>query len=256
MRAKKPTGSPVNTAKHRSAARSDRGDVGAQPPAPRTLTERKREEILRAAAEAFRHEGFRATSADRIAERARVSKRTLYNHFPSKDALFDAVIASYWARLSPLAAPIGHDDAPVEARLAELLRTRLAVLLDPEVLGIFRAVLAESVRTPELARAFRQGSAHLELLGFVPLLAHEHARGRLTVDDVLVAAGQLWGLVFEGLFWPSVMLLRHPPGEAERERAIREGICTFLARFGPAAARTTNPDGTRTTQRASRRTTR
>ncbi|HCT25152.1 MAG TPA: TetR family transcriptional regulator, partial [Stenotrophomonas sp.] len=47
--------------------------------APQRLTDRKREAIVRAAVEEFRASGYEATSMDRIAEVAGVSKRTVYN---------------------------------------------------------------------------------------------------------------------------------------------------------------------------------
>ena len=53
----------------------------------RTRTERKRCAILEAAAEEFQANGFEGTSMDRVAERAGVSKRTIYNHFENKEAL-------------------------------------------------------------------------------------------------------------------------------------------------------------------------
>jgi AcrR family transcriptional regulator len=51
-----------------------------------------RERILDAASTLFYREGIRATGVDRIAERAQVSKRTLYQHFSSKDALAEAYL--------------------------------------------------------------------------------------------------------------------------------------------------------------------
>ena len=53
----------------------------------------KRDSILEAAIRAFRDVGYECTSMDRIAELAGASKRTVYNHFPSKEALFQAVVA-------------------------------------------------------------------------------------------------------------------------------------------------------------------
>lgn len=59
---------------------------------PQRLTDRKRAAIVDAAIEAFLASGYDATSMDRIAAHAGVSKRTVYNHFPSKDALFVAIL--------------------------------------------------------------------------------------------------------------------------------------------------------------------
>lgn len=50
-----------------------------------------RQRLLDAACEAFREEGYQV-SIDRIAARAQVARQTLYNHFPSKEALFTEVV--------------------------------------------------------------------------------------------------------------------------------------------------------------------
>src|SRR3546814_8603477 len=60
------------------------------------LTERKREAILQAAIAEFRSSGFEITSMDKIAATAGVSKRTVYNHFPSKEALFAEILNRLW----------------------------------------------------------------------------------------------------------------------------------------------------------------
>ena len=49
---------------------------------------------MQAAIDEFRGNGFEATSMDRIAATAGVSKRTVYNHFPSKEALFAEILGS------------------------------------------------------------------------------------------------------------------------------------------------------------------
>jgi AcrR family transcriptional regulator len=50
------------------------------------------ERILQTAEELFYGEGIRATGVDTIAAKAGISKRTLYNYFPSKDALIAAYL--------------------------------------------------------------------------------------------------------------------------------------------------------------------
>lgn len=210
---------------------------------PPTLTERKREDILRAAAEAFRHDGVRGASSEAIAERAGVSKRTLYNHFASKDALFDAVIERYWQRIAgALDADTHSPEDPslaLEERVLALCIPRLDVLLDPELVGFFRAVLGESMRTPELARAWGHGIDPLAVLGLRAFVREEKERGRLHFDSEELAATQLWGLCFDPLFWPSVLLLSAKIPHAARESTVREGARTFIARFGSAPTNST-----------------
>jgi AcrR family transcriptional regulator len=54
---------------------------------------RNREKVLRAAREAFAESGY-GVPLDEIAARAGVGPGTVYRHFPAKEALFEAVVAS------------------------------------------------------------------------------------------------------------------------------------------------------------------
>ncbi len=56
--------------------------------------QRRRADIIRAAAEVFAERGLESASMDAIASRAELGKATLYYYFPNKKALFDAVLAS------------------------------------------------------------------------------------------------------------------------------------------------------------------
>lgn len=80
----------------------------APPPAPQTMKER----ILQTADKLFYLQGIRAIGVDTIAAEIGISKRTLYNHFPSKDAL----IAAYLERRFVHARP--SDRPPAEQILA------------------------------------------------------------------------------------------------------------------------------------------
>jgi AcrR family transcriptional regulator len=59
---------------------------------PRTSAKLTRRQILDAAYESFYQKGFARSSVDEIAAMAKVTKRTLYNHFESKDSLLSAVL--------------------------------------------------------------------------------------------------------------------------------------------------------------------
>src|SRR5471030_2046299 len=71
---------------------------------PLRLTGRKRQAIVDAAIAEFRAFGFEATSMDKIAATAGVSKRTVYNHFPSKDELFTHILLELWESSAALMA--------------------------------------------------------------------------------------------------------------------------------------------------------
>ena len=80
----------------------------APPPAPQTMKER----ILQTADKLFYLQGIRAIGVDTIAAEIGISKRTLYNHFPSKDALIAAYLERRFVHASP------SDEPPAEQILA------------------------------------------------------------------------------------------------------------------------------------------
>jgi AcrR family transcriptional regulator len=76
-----------------------------------------RQRILNAAAELFYREGINATGVERLAAESSVSKRTLYQHFPSKTAVVEEYLRSIEGRVaSPLAD--ASDQTPRERLLA------------------------------------------------------------------------------------------------------------------------------------------
>ncbi len=72
-----------------------------RPAESRTTAER----ILAAADRLFYTQGIRAVGVDAIAAAAGVSKRTLYNHYPSKDALIAAYLTRRFTHIAPSDAP-------------------------------------------------------------------------------------------------------------------------------------------------------
>jgi AcrR family transcriptional regulator len=198
---------------------------------PRKGQANKRGAILKAARAAFVQEGFAAATMDGIAARARVSKRTVYAYFASKDALMLELAVEGWRRLSP------PDEAPLRSRsladrLTDLATRRVRVLLDEDLLVLLRTVVAETVRAPELVRTFISSETdYFGQLGLHALLDEEIARGRLAVTNIQIASGQFWGLLLDPLFWPRLLGVRSPPSRQEIDAVVAEAVATFLARF-------------------------
>ncbi len=86
-----------------------------------------RDRILAAAGELFARQGFNATRINELHAAARVSKRTLYQHFDSKDDLILVYLATY-ARTCPTEAVLSREDLAPRTRLLEIF----TALADPE----------------------------------------------------------------------------------------------------------------------------
>ena len=117
---------------------------------PREHAGQVEERILDAAGRVFLEHGFQGASVDEIAEVASAGKPTIYARFPSKQALFAAVIDRLVRRNTSLDAFSCHG-VSIEHRLDTLAAVMLTRVLTPETVGLIRVAVAEARRFPDLA---------------------------------------------------------------------------------------------------------
>lgn len=199
----------------------------AMPRAPQRLTDRKREAIVRAAVEEFRSAGYEATSMDRIAAVAGVSKRTVYNHFPSKEELFALILEELWqSSVASVELPY-RADQPLDVQLLQLLRQKLDLLGDANFIDLARVAMAEIIHSPERAQAIvcRMGEKESGVSAWIRAAI---ADGRLRQVDPEFAGHQLQGLVKSFAFWPQVTMGQAPLAQAERTRVAESAVAMFL----------------------------
>lgn len=204
------------------------------PNPPKRLTDRKREAIMRAAVDEFRTAGYEATSMDRIAAAAGVSKRTVYNHFPSKEELFSHILEELWASsIASVDLPYRADVA-LDEQLRQLLMQKLALLADPNFIDLARVAMAEIIHSPERAQGIvcRMGEKEGGVTAWIRAAI---ADGKLADVDPDFAGHQLQGLVKSFAFWPQVTLGQPPLGEAESKRVADAAVEMFLGCYGRRA---------------------
>jgi TetR/AcrR family transcriptional regulator of autoinduction and epiphytic fitness len=195
-----------------------------------TRSQLKHQAILEAAAAEFRAYGFQGTSMDRISERAQVSKRTVYNHFSSKDDLFRAILADFWTRgLAATDIPFRSGIA-LEDQLAEIARAEMDLLAQEGFFELARALMAASMQAPELAAPTIEELMKLDT-GVVAWVREAVDDGALSVEDAEMAGHQFKALIKAFAFWPQVMMGRPPLSEIEAEAVISSAIGVFLAAY-------------------------
>jgi len=91
-----------------------------EPRKPRTDATRNRDRILEVAKQAFTRHGADA-SLDEIARQAEVGAGTLYRHFPSRDALIEAVYKSEVEKIAAAGRKLAEEKPPAEALRAWML---------------------------------------------------------------------------------------------------------------------------------------
>lgn len=119
----------------------------------RLKPEVRSQQILDAALAEFSRHGFSAARIEDIARAVGLSKGGIYQHFSSKEQIFQALLMT---ALTPLQMPDGvwlpDGDMPLEAVIDAYLDQLYAVLSDPAAIAIVQLMIAESERVPDLIR--------------------------------------------------------------------------------------------------------
>ncbi|MFJ9620733.1 TetR/AcrR family transcriptional regulator [Streptomyces sp. NPDC101181] len=198
----------------------------------RRLAQQKREAITSAATDLFLDRGYDGTSLARIAEAAEVSKSTLFKQFPTKAALFEAIVTESWQRdagdtaARPPAGDLRAGLTAIGHRYAELIG-------QPRMAGLFRIVIAELPRFPELGRMQFQLGKMPYFASVQRYLESEREAGNADVPDAESAANQFLGMIANYVLWPRMLLTGWDPAAADVRNAVEEAVHTMLARHAP-----------------------
>ncbi len=197
-------------------------------PAPVPSPDACRERLIRAATEAFRESGYRA-SIDQIAARAGVARQTLYNHFASKEDLFRAVASG---AAGTILVSLDGDAGSLRERLIRFGAAFRAKILGDEGLALYRTVFAEATRFPELARTFFENGPGKTIGRLGALLEHAMDEGQLRREDPRYAAETLLSML-DCQDRTRRLFGTHPlPAAAESARVARIVDC-YLRAFAP-----------------------
>ncbi|SDA69183.1 transcriptional regulator, TetR family [Pseudomonas sp. NFACC15-1] len=197
---------------------------------PQRLTERKREAILQAAIAEFRSSGFEITSMDKIAATAGVSKRTVYNHFPSKEELFADILNRLWNSVTAEQDMPYSSQTPLREQLQTLLQAKLHLLADENFLDLARIAIATTIHSPERAQDMVSRMGQREE-GLTAWIRQAQADARLKPVEPAFAAQQMHGLLKTFAFWPQVSMGQPSLTQEEQARVIESALDMFLSRY-------------------------
>ncbi|PTY38844.1 TetR family transcriptional regulator [Saccharospirillum sp. MSK14-1] len=195
------------------------------------LSERKHQAILDAAAEEFMEFGFQGANMDRVASRAEVSKRTVYNHFASKESLFESITRQIWHQAQTATDVPFQADVAIADQLLNIAERELALLESPHYLRLTAVVLAEFARSQELATQARDWVKQEES-GARRWMDQAVAAGRLNTDDAETATTQFFSLIKGRAFWPQMIEHAPIPTAAEQARIAQSSVALFLDHYG------------------------
>ncbi len=193
----------------------------------------KAEQVIEAATQLFMEQGYGATSMDAVAKLAGVSKATLYAHFASKEALFEVIIGRACVRHSETLSRPGIEQEDLRATLVQIGRDFVSFVMTDAALAIYRVIIAEAARFPELGRIFFESGPRLTLGRFAAFLAKAGEQGHLRIADPRRAAEQFIGMLKGELHLRRLLALTPPPTAAEVEAQVTSAVDTFLRAHRP-----------------------
>ena len=184
----------------------------------------KRDQILSGARRVFLRDGFAAASTDAIAAEARVSKRTLYVYYSSKEELFADVMRKLTIEnpqtraLETIEEMSPGSEGELRRDLLELAEKIVTTMMQPDYLALLRTTIADTHRFPQLGGIFRATVPERALRSFAIFVERGRERGVVGPDiDGGTAARMFVGplltyAVLDGL------LAEGPPRPPAREK--------------------------------------
>ena len=177
-------------------------------------------EILDAALELFVERGFAATKLEDVAQRAGVTKGTMYLYFDGKQALFEAVVrAAVLPTLERAERVLAEHRGSSRDLIESLLREWWRATEGTAASGLPKLMIAEAANFPQVARTFNQEVVERVHRIIVAALERGMESGEFRVLDTDYAAQALRAPILFGLIWKHSMM-KAEPGDLDLERYL------------------------------------
>ena len=183
--------------------------------------------FLAAAIGVFLERGFEKATLDEVIRRSGGSRATLYAQFGSKEGLFAAIIEEKCRQIVGAleAAPV---DGGLEEGLKGFAAAYMRELMTTESLALYRLVIGESSRFPELGAAVFQAGPTAAADRLAAYLRVHVEAGALTLPDVDLAARQFMEMIKGDLHSRALMRTSDIPSRKEVASCIDHATAIFL----------------------------
>lgn len=198
----------------------------------RPVNEALGQSIIDAASELFVELGFQATTMEKVAQRAKISKLSIYRKFENKEALFSAAIAAHCHQFAPQALVEGGDGS-AEDQLVAVASSLLRTLLSPDVRSVEAMIMADKTNQQSLSRLHYQAGPAYVIAQIEALLRQLHAKAALNVPDPLLSA-RLFGALIRGSDLLAIARFDEAiaGSEDQIESYCRSAVALFIAAHG------------------------
>lgn len=193
-------------------------------------SEQKRAAILEGAQEAFKLYGINDATMDTIAKTAGVSKRTVYNHFESKEVLVTYVIGEIWSKCVVDYQAEYCASTDLKSQLLKLVINEIEFSQNEELLeltrvGVSHTLFSHDSFAEEVNQYFMQETALMRWLKAA------HQDNRLTATDIERAQSHLIALIKGQAFWPQLIRFEKTLTTEQTEALAEEIVEIFLSYY-------------------------
>lgn len=196
----------------------------------------KTEHILATSEKLLMEFGYAGTSMSLVAQRAGVSKTTLYTRFASKEDLFAATIQAVCKRHGADIPFEALADLPLEEALFHAGRRLVDLLWSPEVIRTRQSAMSEAARLPEVGKLYLHAGPERIVAGVTALFERVAQRDALRVDDPAFAAKQFLATLLGDNYYALELNQRSYPSKEERDDFTRKSVALFVRGVRNSAA--------------------
>ncbi|MGI2171075.1 TetR/AcrR family transcriptional regulator [Shewanella sp. MF05960] len=194
-----------------------------------TRSQIKRAAIIEAARTTFKALGVAATSMDKLAEVAGVSKRTVYNHFATKEALVMILMTELWQQALSQPSEPYNPGKPLAPQLQQLVRCDIDHIQSEEHIEVSRMVIGHLFYASEMQQEIKK--IIKEETAILRWIKAANKDGRINVDDIEQAQDQVQNLIKGQCFWPLIFQIIEPLTDEEKDQHAAEIVNVFLCRY-------------------------
>ncbi len=193
-------------------------------------SEAKREAILNAAKQAFQEFGVQNTSMDKLSSMAQVSKRTVYNHFESKEAIVMELLAELWRTAMAEEEISGLASLELEQQLVALLESEIKVATAPHYIELAKVAMGHFFYKPDELKA-QEAKISKKDTAIFRWLGEQAEAGTLKMQNIELANMQLHNLVKGSAFWPQIMGMAPSLSDEESHELAVQTAQLFLSHY-------------------------
>ena len=185
-------------------------------------------ELLEAALKLFTSKGYAATRVQEVASAAGVSKGTLFRYYPSKQALFEAVVRQYMVSL----IEFGHAQLDVRTEAASALLKEAFLkwwdlICSQQIGGLPKLVVSESENFPYLAKFYAREVVQPGFELIAKILNRGIAAGEFRPMNVRQTVQSLWAGMSYLMLWEQVFSSHTPEVPMDAQAFIEHHVHTI-----------------------------